>query len=87
MTRDEFVSTRKAMNLTQTQLGGLLDLSLRQIQNIENGTTEIRKVHSLAVERASLSHAVATGDWQIAQPAIRRDAMDLVALFRGKEAE
>lgn len=87
MTRDEFIEARKAMGMTQTALAERLGMSMRQVQNIESGAGELRIVHALAMERVSLAVAVASGDWQVAVPSVRRDAMDLVSCFRGKEPE
>lgn len=85
MTRDEFIQARKAMAMSQSDLAEQLGMSLRQIQSIEAGTAELRRVHALAMERVTLAFAAASGQWQVAVPAVRRDAMDVVALFRGKE--
>ncbi|WP_112309729.1 helix-turn-helix domain-containing protein [Pseudogemmobacter bohemicus] len=85
MTREEFIEARKAMNMTQTDVADQMGMSLRQIQSIEKGEAELRRVHILAMERISLAYAAASGEWQIALPPVRRDAMDVVALFRGKE--
>lgn len=87
MTSEEFIAARKAMGLNQLELGEKLGMSRRQVQNIEADSSNLRRVHALAMERLSLSHAVQTGDWQKAMPAIRQEAMDLVSLFRGKEKE
>lgn len=87
MTRDEFIDVHKAMGLTQTGLAERLGMSLRQVQGLENGTTELRLIHALAIERVALAFAAASGNWNVAPPSVRRDAMDVVALFRGKEAE
>ncbi|MFT4015142.1 MAG: helix-turn-helix transcriptional regulator [Paracoccus sp. (in: a-proteobacteria)] len=85
MTREEFIEARKAMGMTQTDVAEQMGMSLRQIQNIETGAGDMRRVHSLAMERITLAFAAASGEWQVAAPAARRDAMDVVALFRGKE--
>lgn len=75
MTPDEFRAARKAMGLTQTELAVELGMQLRQIQNLEKGTAELRRIHALAIERVTLAYAVGSGKPDIAGPPIRKDAL------------
>ncbi len=60
--RDEFIAMRKTFGLTQTEWGSSLGLSLRAVQEIENGSTKLRELHVLAAERAALKIAAARGE-------------------------
>lgn len=73
------------MALSQSELADHLGMSLRQIQNIEAGTGDLRRVHALAMERITLAFAVASGKWGTALPSIREDVLKAFSLLSGKE--
>lgn len=78
MTGAELQALRKAMGLTQTELGARMGLSLRAIQDIEAKPTEqARKLHELAIERIALTIAVERGDSALAPETIRAEAAAL----------
>jgi transcriptional regulator with XRE-family HTH domain len=83
MTIDDLISLRKGMGLTQSDLAQLLGMSTRALQQIENGRSELREVHILAVERIALSQAVKTANIQIAPITVRREALELSNLIKG----
>jgi len=49
MSGDEFRKLRVAMNLKQSDLGALLDVSERGIRRWENGEVDVPKVAELAI--------------------------------------
>lgn len=49
MSGDEFRKLRMAMNLKQSDLGALLDVSERGIRRWENGEVDVPKVAELAI--------------------------------------
>jgi transcriptional regulator with XRE-family HTH domain len=84
MTRDELISLRKQLNLTQEGLGELIGLGLRAYQDLEGGKSPIRPLHVLALERIAEKLAVAAKDPTMAPSSVRRDALDLAALITGE---
>ncbi|MEN2980964.1 helix-turn-helix domain-containing protein [Tistrella bauzanensis] len=86
MTSVEFAAARKALGFTQGQLAEALGMGRRSIADIEAGTSPVRVIHVLALERLSLSAAIEHRDPMRAAASIRREALDLAALIRGEAA-
>lgn len=82
----ELVALRKALDLTQAGLAELIGFSLRAVQDLEGGKSQIRPIHVLALERVAEKLAVTEKNPMLAPAAVRRDALDLAALIRGEEA-
>ncbi|RIY00200.1 XRE family transcriptional regulator [Aureimonas flava] len=80
MTVEEFIALRKRLGLTQTQLANYLGMSLRAIQDIENGRSALRLVHVLAIERLSLSIGSALGNLSMIHPTALAEARSAAAL-------
>jgi DNA-binding XRE family transcriptional regulator len=78
--KDDLIDLRKSLGLTQQEMAGHLDLALRSYQAIEAGDSAYRLIHRLAAERIALMLAVDMQKPTLAPPAVRRDAVDLVAL-------
>ncbi|GBD48083.1 helix-turn-helix domain-containing protein [Methylopila sp. Yamaguchi] len=83
MTADDLRALRDRANLTQLGMASLVGLSLRAYQDIENGVSEFRDLHRVAIERVALDLAVERGDPMIAPPSIRAAAMDFCNMLRG----
>lgn len=49
MTPTVFKESRKKLDLSQTELGDLLGMSLRQIRNLEKGESPIKPLHEYAL--------------------------------------
>lgn len=75
---------RERAGLKQVEMALLVGMSPRAYQDLEGGASELRHVHALALERASLSLALERRDISLALPAVRKDSLDLVALIRGE---
>ncbi|WP_372014554.1 helix-turn-helix transcriptional regulator (plasmid) [Tistrella mobilis] len=84
MTPSEFSALRKALGYTQAQLAEALGMGRRTIIDIEAGTTPVRVIHILALERLSLTAAVEHRDPMRATASVRREALDITALIRGE---
>lgn len=57
MRRAYVASLRKQMNLTQQEMANHLGMSVRAYSDVENGVSECRLIHMLAVERITLQQA------------------------------
>lgn len=88
MTVAELTHLREACGLTQSGMAHAMGLSSRAYQEIEarDGTDSLSSRHRLLAERASLAMAVRRRDVMLALPGIRREAMDLMEIFRGERA-
>ncbi|PZQ55222.1 MAG: hypothetical protein DI570_22280, partial [Phenylobacterium zucineum] len=72
MTPNEMRAWRKHAGLSQTDLGELIGLSLRQVQDIEAGKAQLRESHIMAINYASLTLAQLEGDGRyITPPALK----------------
>lgn len=83
MTGEDLAKARKALGLTQAQFGERLGMGRRSIADIETGTSPVRLIHSLALERLALALAIERAEPMLAPAGIRREALDLVTLIRG----
>ena len=79
MTVEEFVELRKRLGLTQTTLAEHLGMSLRAVQAIENRSTELRKIHVLAIERVSLAIGSQVNDPTMVPANVTSDARSLAS--------
>lgn len=77
MTREEFIAARKNMHMTQGALANLLGMSLRAVQDIENGRSDLRDIHVLALERVSLSLAATYGHREWVPSSVLKDIKKL----------
>ncbi|MFY9294022.1 MAG: helix-turn-helix transcriptional regulator [Methylorubrum rhodinum] len=59
--REALTALRKNLDLTQAEMAASLGLSMRAWNDIENGRSEARKIHTLATERAALRMAAERG--------------------------
>ena len=82
----DLISLRDRCRLTQTGMARAMGLSLRAYQDIEaqDGNAELGDRHRLLAERCSLTMAVRHRDVMMALPAIRREAQDLMEIFRAE---
>ena len=80
------LALREEARLSQTQMARAIHLSLRAYQQIKALTplSSVGERHQVPAERASRNLAVDRERIDLAFPAIRREAMDLFALFRGE---
>jgi transcriptional regulator with XRE-family HTH domain len=76
--KNDLISLRKELGLTQQQMADQLDMALRAYQSIESGQSEYRYVHRLAAERIALAIAADKKEPTLAPDAVRRDAIELV---------
>lgn len=74
---------RERMGITQKQLADMLEMSLTQVHDLENGKANVRKIHIMAIERASLSIALDKGKPEIADAGIRQDMIRFIKLWAG----
>ena len=74
MTVAEFIALRKRLGMTQTQLANHFGMSLRAIQDIENGRSELRFIHVLAIERIALAVGAALNDPDIIPQRVKDEA-------------
>src|SRR5713226_464276 len=56
--KEDLISLRKDLGLTQQGMADQLDMALRSYQSIEAGDSEYRAIHRLAAERVALMVAV-----------------------------
>lgn len=86
MTVGELTRLRTDLGLTQTGMARAMGLSMRAYQDIEalDDEADLRERHKLLAERCSLSVAVRRRDPMLAVASIRREAQDLMAMFRGE---
>jgi transcriptional regulator with XRE-family HTH domain len=84
MTVDDLIALRKSLGLTQAQMASEMGLMPRAYQNLEAGSGEIPRRHSNSAERASLRVAVSQGNPMMATADIRHEALELVAMIRGR---
>ncbi|KTR02059.1 hypothetical protein NS365_22520 [Aureimonas ureilytica] len=80
MTSEEFVAFRKRLGLSQTQLADHMGMSLRAIQDIENGRAQLRRIHILAIERLSLMLGSALGNLSLIDPTTLAEARSAAAI-------
>lgn len=83
MTLEEIKTYRAQVGLSQTEMAERMGMKMRSYQDIEAGRTPIATRHVMSLERASLQISLERKDISLALPAIRRDALDYTALFRG----
>ena len=83
MTPGEAIELRKLLNLSQTELAGLLGMSKRAWQLVENGGSDLREIHILALERIALTLAIKSGRMDFAPVNVRREALELARLISG----
>jgi hypothetical protein len=76
--KEDLISLRKDLGLTQQGMADQLDMALRSYQSIEAGDSEYRFIHRLAAERVALMVAVDKKDPMLAPGPLRRDALELV---------
>ena len=88
MTVADLIRLREECRLTQTDMAHAMKLSMRAYQDIEQrgGTEDLSDRHEALAERASLTIAVKRSNPMLALPGIRREAMDLMEIFRGERA-
>lgn len=79
----ELKAFRDRAGLKQADMAELIGLSLRAYQDIEGRVSGLRRLHELALERASLGLALKHRDIGLALPSVRKDALDLAGLIRG----
>ena len=84
MTTADLGALRRALGLTQTEMGERMGLSMRAYQDAEAGESgalrrdaagAVKARHALAAERAALTVAVERGNPMLAPPGIRREAL------------
>jgi transcriptional regulator with XRE-family HTH domain len=78
--KEDLVSLRKDLGLTQQEMAERLGMALRGYQDIEAGESKYRFIHRLAAERVALALAVDRGAPDLAPIAVRADAVELVRL-------
>ncbi len=76
--KEDLISLRKDLGLTQQGMADQLGMALRAYQGIEAGESEYRFIHRLAAERVALMVAVDKKDPMMAPAPLRRDALELV---------
>ncbi|HTK34529.1 MAG TPA: helix-turn-helix transcriptional regulator [Caulobacteraceae bacterium] len=76
---------REAAKLTQSELASLMGLGNSAYQDLESGFSKFKPRHLMVLERVSLKLAVEREDIALALPSIRRDALDLAGMIRGKD--
>lgn len=82
MTPIDIKTLRGRMDATQAEMARLIGLSLRAYQDLEAGSSQIKRYHLLAMERASMQIAVKNKDPMTAAPAAREDARIIGELLR-----
>ena len=75
MTVDEFITIRKRLGFTQTQLANHFGMSLRAVQDIENRRTELRFIHVLALERIIITCVAAGEDHSVMPENVLTDVL------------
>jgi transcriptional regulator with XRE-family HTH domain len=76
--KEDLISLRKDLGLTQQEMADQLDMALRSYQGIEAGESEYRYIHRLAAERAALAIAADKKEPMLAPVPVREDAIELV---------
>jgi DNA-binding XRE family transcriptional regulator len=76
--KEDLISLRKDMGLTQQQMADAFDMALRSYQSIEAGESEYRFIHRLAAERVALAMAADKKAPMLAPQPVRDDAIELV---------
>ena len=72
MRRAYVTGLRKKMNLTQQEMADHLGMSVRAYSDVENGVSECRLIHLLAVERITIKQAWMKDDPKlIANPVVQ----------------
>ncbi|MGH6842666.1 MAG: helix-turn-helix transcriptional regulator, partial [Methylocella sp.] len=86
--KEDLISLRKDLGLTQQQMADELDMALRSYQSIEAGESEYRFIHRLAAERVALAIAADKKAPMLAPQPVRDDAIELirVGLITGSPA-
>lgn len=83
MTAEELISLRKSLGLTQAQMAAEIGLGPRAYSAIETEQSALRKLHALAVERASLRLALKAHQPMKAPESVRVDAAELYRQLNG----
>jgi DNA-binding XRE family transcriptional regulator len=78
LSKEDLISLRKELGLTQQQMANELDMALRSYQSIEAGESEYRVIHRLAAERVALTIAAKMSAPMLAPLQVRDDAIELV---------
>jgi hypothetical protein len=76
--KEDLVTLRKELGLTQQEMAGHLDMALRGYQGIEAGDSDYRQIHRLAAERVALAIAAGKKEPRLAPVPVRQDAVELV---------
>jgi transcriptional regulator with XRE-family HTH domain len=74
----QFVRLRRLMGLSQSDMAQELGLSLRGVQNIENGESPLRRIHVLAAERIAIKFGIERKDYSLLDADSWRDLIDWV---------
>ena len=82
MVVDDFVKYRKALRYTQEQLATLLGMSIRAIQDIENGRSKLRLVHVMAFEMILLREGAMRKDLSLVPLDVCKPALEVALLMK-----
>lgn len=80
----ELLALRKALGLTQTEMGRAIGLSIRTYNAIETGATKIRTLHVLAAERVALTYAAERRQADFLPAEVLQDALELSGQITGR---
>ncbi|HML07565.1 MAG TPA: helix-turn-helix transcriptional regulator [Xanthobacteraceae bacterium] len=78
--KEDLISLRRDLGLTQQEMAEHLGMALRSYQDIEAGVSKYRFIHRLAAERVALAVAVDRMKPELVPQALRDDAVELVRL-------